>query len=397
VTVTDQLVAGRDAALAASGFGRSFRFAQTRNLAFWVYLLLIVVGVLAMIQQLQGSLAAFQGSLAFSVVLFAGYTVPFWLFLRHIDRFGSVPDKLAGLALLYGAVVATFAIAVYANNAIISLWGKAYGQQFAADWAAALTAPFVEELAKASGLILLLLLAPRLIRTAFDGLIIGAFLGLGFQVAEDVIYGIQSAYQNFGADALATTTRTNVMRVVVGLTSHWTYSAIFCAGVIYLLGRPDEPRRVGRGFFLMVAAMALHGLWDATGGLAGISPVLFPVTYLFVPIALIALFVWVYKSSVVTERRWMRAVLEPEVALDVLTDADVDAVVGTRKQRKAYVKEGDGHRTHRRAKRVLHAAEDLAEQLVADGGADTDAVRFSRAEVRRVRDAGADRRADASA
>jgi L-2-hydroxyglutarate oxidase LhgO len=80
----------------------------------------------------------------------------------------------------------------------------------------------------------------------------------------------------------------------------------------------------------------------------------------------------------------MRAVVEPEVALGVLTEADVEAVVGTRKQRKAYVQAGDGHHDHVRAKRVLHAAGDLAEQLAADGGADTEQVRFARAEVRRV-------------
>lgn len=152
------------------------------------------------------------------------------------------------------------------NNAAISLWGKANGQQFAADWAAAFTAPITEELAKASGMVLLVLLAPRLIRTAFDGLIVGAFLGLGFQVFEDIIYGVNSAFGNFGVDSVASTYTTSVIRVVVGLTSHWTYSAIFCAGLIYLIGRPDEPRRVGRGLFLMVAAMALHGLWDRRSG-----------------------------------------------------------------------------------------------------------------------------------
>jgi len=387
MTASLEVPTDRSAALAASGFGRRFTLVQPHNMAFWVYLLLVAVGLLAMFQQLQGALAAFEGSLVLSVGLFAAYSVPFWLFLRHIDRFDSVPDKLAGAAFLYGGVVATFAMATYANNAVISLWGKANGQQFAADWAAALTAPVTEELAKASGLVLLVLLAPRLIRTAFDGLIVGAFLGLGFQVFEDVIYGVQSAYSDFGADAVASTTTTSVMRVVVGLTSHWTYSAIFCAGLVYLIGRPDEPRRVGRGLLLMFAAMALHGLWDATGGLAGIKPLLFPLVYLFVPVTLIALFVWIYKTSVVTERRWMLELMEPEVALGVLTQADVDALAGSRKQRKAYVKAHPGHRSHVRAKQVLDAAGDLAAQIARDGGADTARVRFARDEVLRVKGA----------
>ncbi|HMR96691.1 MAG TPA: PrsW family intramembrane metalloprotease [Microthrixaceae bacterium] len=377
----------RSAALEESGFGRKFRLVQTHNMAFWVYVLLVVIGLLAMFQQLQSSLVAFEGSLAFSVVLFAAYTVPFWLFLRHIDRFDSVPEKLAGAAFLYGGVVSTFAMATYANNAAISLWGKANGQQFAADWAAAFTAPITEELAKASGMVLLVLLAPRLIRTAFDGLIVGAFLGLGFQVFEDIIYGVNSAFGNFGVDSVASTYTTSVMRVVVGLTSHWTYSAIFCAGLIYLIGRPDEPRRVGRGLFLMVAAMALHGLWDATGGLAGINPILFPLVYILVPVSLIALFVWIYKTSVVTERRWMRELMEPEVALGVLTPADVDALAGSRKVRKAYVKAHEGHKSHVHAKNVLNAAGDLATQIARDGGVETDRVQFARAEVLRVRNA----------
>jgi RsiW-degrading membrane proteinase PrsW (M82 family) len=377
----------RTAALEASGFGQKFRLVQTHNMAFWVYALLIVVGLLAMFQQLQSSLVAFQGSLVFSVVVFAAYTVPFWLFLRHIDRFDSVPEKLAVAAFLYGGVVATFAMATYANNAVISLWGKANGQQFAADWAAALTAPFTEELAKGSGMVLLLLLAPRLIRTAFDGLIVGAFLGLGFQIFEDVIYGIHSAFGDFGVDAVSSTVTTSVMRVFTGITAHWVYSAIFCAGVIYLIGRPDEPRRIGRGLFLMLSAMAMHGLWDATGGLTGISKILFPVVYIFVPVSLIALFVWVYKTSVVTERRWMRALMEPEVASGVLTQADVDALVGSRKERKAYVKGHKGHKSHVHAKHVLHAAGDLAKQIARDGGVDTDRVQFARSEVLRVRNA----------
>ena len=278
-------------------------------------------------------------------------------------------------------------MATYANDAVISLWGKANGQQFAADWAAALTAPITEELAKASGMVLLVLLAPRLIRTAFDGLIVGAFLGLGFQVFEDIIYGVNSAFGDFGVDAVASTYTTSVMRVVVGLTSHWTYSAIFCAGLIYLIGRPDEPRRIGRGLFLMLSAMAMHGLWDATGGLAGISSILFPVVYVVVPVSLIALFVWIYKTSVVTERRWMRELMEPEVAQGVLTQSDVDALAGSRKERKAYVKAHKGHKSHVHAKHVLHAAGDLATQIARDGGADTERVQFARSEVLRVRNA----------
>jgi L-2-hydroxyglutarate oxidase LhgO len=83
----------------------------------------------------------------------------------------------------------------------------------------------------------------------------------------------------------------------------------------------------------------------------------------------------------------MRALMEPEVASGVLTQADVDALVGSRKERKAYVKGHNGHKSHVHAKHVLHAAGDLAKQIARDGGADTDRVQFARSEVLRVRNA----------
>ena len=50
---------------------------------------------------------------------------------------------------------------------------QAFGASFAFDWGAALTAPINEELAKGAGVLLLLVLAPRLVRSPFDGLILG--------------------------------------------------------------------------------------------------------------------------------------------------------------------------------------------------------------------------------
>ena len=91
-----------------------------------------------------------------------------------------------------------FWIALPANTALLEIWTKAGGTEFATKWAAGLTAPINEEFAKALGLVLLIGLAPRLVRSAYDGFIIGAFIGLGFQVFEDVLYVYNGAAQSFG-------------------------------------------------------------------------------------------------------------------------------------------------------------------------------------------------------
>ena len=50
---------------------------------------------------------------------------------------------------------------------------------------------------KGIGIVVLLALAPRLVRTATDGLLLGAFIGLGFQTSEDFLYSVVGATQGF--------------------------------------------------------------------------------------------------------------------------------------------------------------------------------------------------------
>jgi protease PrsW len=81
----------------------------------------------------------------------------------------------------------------------------------------------------------------------------------------------------------------------------------------------------------------------------------------------------------------MRDVLRPEVTAGVITDDELEALVGTRKQRRTFVKSQQGRRERRTAKHVLEAAHDLADQIAAAHGDDTPAVRRARAEVADVR------------
>ena len=83
---------------------------------------------------------------------------------------------------------------------MMSLYAKLFGQAFAEDWKAGLTAPFVEESSKAICFLLLMGLGPVVIRTVSDGLMVGAYVGLGFQVLEDLLYGQNAAAAQFGAN-----------------------------------------------------------------------------------------------------------------------------------------------------------------------------------------------------
>jgi len=375
----------RDIALDLSGWGRRFTFYQPRNFAFWGYVALVGTGMFLFASRLTREYDAYGQAIALAVTSFAIYAALFWWFTQHIDRYAKLPAKLIVVAFLWGGFAATWTMAANANSAILALYAKAFGQSWALSWGAGLAAPFTEETAKGSGLLLLIALAPRQIRTAFDGFILGAFIGLGFQIIEDIAYATTSGSSQFGANQIGASIGTIFLRMVSGVAAHILYSAIFCAGVIYLLGRPAEPRRVGRGLLLVAIPILLHGLWDSVAGVAGRSPLAMIGLLIAVIVLALVIVVRVYELTVRRERDFVREVMTPEQARNIITGAELDAMAGNRKARKAYRKVSRNRRERKRNRYVLNAAYDLADALAAARGADTDRVRFARTEVGRIR------------
>jgi protease PrsW len=375
----------RQEALRESGWGTPFAFFQPRNLAMWVYLLLVGAGAVIWFRYAAGQANAYGEVLIVATVLFGLYGALFWWFTQHIDRYAHQSRKLIVVAFLWGAFAATWAMAANANTPLISLWGKAFGQGWAIDWGAGLTAPFTEELSKGFGLLLLIALAPRLVATAFDGFVLGAFIGLGFQLLEDVQYALGSAGDEFGADPVGNAITTIALRMALGVAAHILYSAVFCTGLVYFLGRPAEPRKRGRGLLLMASAMLLHGLWDNIGGIVGSNALLVPV--MWVVLIGVAFFVVTraFKWSVPRERAFMREVMAPEVVDGAITQEELETLAGDREARKAYRKASRGHADRRRRSHLLEAAHDLADELARSGGRETSRVEFARTELARLR------------
>jgi protease PrsW len=373
------LAGDRRRAIEQSGWGEDFHLVQPHNLAFWVYCVLVVAGAYVLSGQISIALAAYSGALISGIISFALLAVAYLWFIHHEDRYTTVPPKLAATGFVWGFVAAIGAFALLGNDAAMDLYAKTFGASFAFDWGAALAAPINEELAKGAGVLLLLILAPKLIRSPFDGLILGAFVGLGFQISEDISYAWIGAANAFGDVGAAQSTI--VVRTLASIPSHWMYTAIFGAGLIWFIGRPDVPARKGLGVGLMLTAMLMHGLWDASAAITGNSVFgwIVPIT---VTAILVSVFIWVYETTQPIEREWMRELMTHEVELGVVTPAELDALAGTRSTLRSYIRAQQSPRT---AKLVLEAENDLARQIARDGGAETAAVQRARAAVARAR------------
>lgn len=381
----------RVSAIEASGWGGEFRLFQPRNLAFWVLAAAVIWGMFLWINGLVKEAAYYAPALGVAIGVFFVYGAAFWWFTQVIDRYSSQPAKIRVTAFMWGGFAATWVMASVANDSLRQIYAKLFGQAWALKWGASSAVWFTEEWGKGIGLLLLIALAPHLVRTAFDGFVLGAFIGLGFQIIEDIAYIGEAAGRNFGVDQLGASLQTFVMRLSTGVAGHILFTAIFCTGLVYVLGRPEEPRRLGRGIGLMVLAMAIHFYWDAptavlgllvggnetaVGILGGISLFMLPLVALFVVVK-------IFKMVVVNERAFVVPMLAPEVARGVITEAELDAAAGDRKARKHYRTLGGGR--HRR-RNVLEATFDLAHELGRSGGASDAGVEFARSEVRRLRE-----------
>ncbi|MBY4208926.1 PrsW family intramembrane metalloprotease [Rhodococcus fascians] len=384
--MTTDLQQARSTALEATAWGERFHFVQPRNVVFWMFLWLCGTG-LVKAWQMFSPLTGYYGPalLAAGVIAVISTAVWGWWF-RHIDRYERQPVALVVTAFVWGATAATFAIAVQGNDALGSLYTKLFGQVWSQDWHAGLSAPFVEETAKGIGIVVLIALAPRLVRTVTDGLLLGAFIGLGFQTSEDFLYAVAGATGGFGADQTGSVFGSILTRVYSDIVSHPLFTALFCAGVIYLMGTPAQPRRIGRGLALIVVPIVIHLVWDSMLALAGGTGALVFVIMIgdlvFALTALWIAFVWAHPR----ESHFVHDVLGPEIEAGVLTDDEVTAAGGWR-QRRHYVKAASDRHDRRRRRHIVRAALDLCSDLATAKGTDSPDVIESRNEISRLRTA----------
>ena len=373
----------RNAAIEGAGWGERYRFIQYHNAAFWLYIVLLVIGILHFSDLLSGALARVPTAAMTASAIWAVWLIPWVWFLQHRDRFRRQTFQVAATGFFWGGLIATFVIALPANAALLSLLGKVFGDGAGLSWAAAIVAPFVEETAKALGVVVVVMLARQYVRTAYDGFIIGAAVGLGFQVFEDWLYTVQGASAAFGADQAMVAFGVFVQRGLIGaFASHAAYSAMVGAGIGWWIQHRGQgvgvqlPRAalfVGIGFFF-------HGLWDflAFQGVVQVIPLMVVTVVGFVVI----LGRWTQRQ----ERPWVRDLLAPEVQSGLITDAELDALVGTHHDRKKLAHEmADDHHGRTAAKHVLYAQMDLAEALAESRGAETGDVEHAHNELVRLR------------
>lgn len=165
-------------------------------------------------------------------------------------------------SFLWGAAIASTGAALL-NDLLSAGLVTAAGEAQARTLAATVGAPVVEELMKGAALLLLLLVRPHLLRSARDGIVHGALVGLGFELAESLDYLTLATVQG-GVSGLA---RAVWVRGLLGGLKHAVFTGTTGAGLGWACEVPHQPRRWQVRLLVpllaLVAAVTQHGAWNA--------------------------------------------------------------------------------------------------------------------------------------
>ena len=308
---------------------RRSTFIDPRSLVFWVGMGLVVFGVIQVMPLITKIISEEPAVFGLSTLLWGVYAVVFSAITYRLELFQRrSPITMFG-AFVWGAVVVT-GVAIAGGDQIHDIVGKLLGpdQQ---DWVPAIAAPLVEEPLKMLGVIALAFIPAVKINSALDGLYYGLFVGLGFQVMENILYG---AHAGSAADsALAGVVASFVLRGVVGgLWSHPTYSGITGAGVGYFFGSGAPAAKrwlVILGSLLL--AMALHGLFDSP--LVEVdNPVIATVVKGIPALVLLLVLLRIARKR---ERAVFEGIGETHVPTELVSSEELETLLTKRDRRKA--------------------------------------------------------------
>jgi protease PrsW len=350
--------------------------------AFWLLAVLLVTGGWQVVGMVRTGAAAYPVATGLAVGLFALYAVPFVLLARSLDYFEREPPHLLAAAFGWGGLVAT-AVAVRADAAAHDLLAKLVSPDFAATWGPALTGPSIEEPVKVLGVVLIALAAGTQVNSVVDGLVYGAFVGLGFQVVEDVMYAVNAVALAGRGDRVGPVVAVFLLRGFLGgLWSHTLFSALAGSGVAYAVLHPGR-RGAGLCAVSLAGAWGFHALWNspllADGFGYGTPGVLAALLLKGVPaLAVIALLI---RSAGRLEAGYYlrRLVGEPEVA--TVRELSALATGGTRLAARRLAFARGGRRLGYAVKRLQRAQARLALELSRD----TPRATEQRAEVLAIR------------
>jgi protease PrsW len=312
---------------------------RPREPAFWVYLGFVTYGAVRMVGTLAQLSQISRSGWALAWVLVLLYALPLCVVIYRLDLYEHEPISLAIGAFLWGALAAT-ALSLDAagwDQLVVRL----IGQDAASRWGPALTAPVIEELLTAAGVVLICLIARDEVDDMMDGFVYGALCGLGFAVVEDVLYFMAA----FGGSPAGVLEGFYVRVVSSGLYGHVLYTGLTGLGIGYVVSRREDvpmARRLLVGVALFLAGVLGHAIWNAplfdlapTPPYSAADRLLLPIDLAIKGLPLLLFVVIGVTLARDRERRWLDRSLAAEVGTEGISTDEFQVLRSPRLRRRA--------------------------------------------------------------
>ncbi|GGJ91061.1 membrane protein [Pilimelia anulata] len=189
-----------------------------------------------------------------------------------LDRFEPEPVKYLAFCFCWGAFVSTLA-SLAVNSGASALFGRV---DLPDSLVAVLVAPFIEELTKALGPLLLLWRRRREISGITDGIVYCGLAATGFAMVENILYlgghGYASNADEYGpASGAQAVLAMWIARILFTGFAHPLFTAMTGIGVGFAARSAHRWTRVAAPLAGLLVAMMLHGSWNLMATLAADS------------------------------------------------------------------------------------------------------------------------------
>lgn len=284
------------------------KFYTWKSPAFLVWLGFCVFGAYTFLPMFELTLSDGGVFGAGAIILALLIIFPVAMLLRWFDVLDQEPLGNVIAAILWGGFAAT-AAAGPANDALVTLLSGVVTE--ASGWQAAVIAPATEELLKVLVVVLLVIGVRKDIHGIMDGVIYGAFAGLGFEVVENLMYyfnwlqaGLEQGYgPESGLEVLAA-------RTYFALSgSHIAWTAVLGGAVLYAVHYSNES--ISRRLWVLGGGLAvagvLHAFWNSPV-LEDLPDALYIIKGLPTIVTFIALLQWTSKHEEQLLARAMRSI-----------------------------------------------------------------------------------------
>ena len=271
--------------------------------------LLLGLIVLALIGVETGVVGLLIGFLAATI------PVPIYLMLvLWIDRYEAEPLWMLATAFFWGALVAVF-IAFLFNTGFALLVATATESAEAGEtFGAVISAPIVEESAKALILVIFFFWKKDEFDGVIDGIMYAAMVGLGFAMTENIQYYGRAVLGEIGL------TPVFIIRGMFAPFSHPLFTSMTGIG----LGLARQSRNVAIKFLAPIlgfaAAIAMHSIWNGSAALFG--GLVFLLTYIVLMVPAFLIMLIVIGVALRKEGHLVREFLQPDFQSGLLTQQE---------------------------------------------------------------------------